>query len=286
MKIDETLSLVKELHIHSIINGDTYYSDKLLQIIINLSTAGEVKNLDNTATSDEAEIAKVKRKIPKWMKKTHQYNYLILKAFMDLSNYNENRVPVDELEEYVNIGKAFLANYNNLKTISEKNHGKVFDEIDRQVVLWEPVAEFIVKLFQENQMTSKGKIVDITEPVYMFQSKEYKKGQRNNISFRYLVLDVIKKYLDENREYNYRELQDKFNSLHSSKVILDERDYIQWLNAGNENDTKRYFDEPVIYNNEKYYILTQWSHDKIHDRLGVFVDFVRNELGYDIHEIK
>ncbi|RUM72043.1 MAG: hypothetical protein DSZ08_01835, partial [Sulfurovum sp.] len=106
MKIDETLSLVKELHSHSIINGDTYYSDKLLQIIINLSTVGEVKNLENTATSNESEIAKVKRKVPKWMKKTNQYNYLILKAFMDLSNYNKNRVPVDELEEYVNIGKA------------------------------------------------------------------------------------------------------------------------------------------------------------------------------------
>jgi len=150
MKIDETLSLVKELHSYSIINKDTYYSDKLLQIIINLSTVGEVKNLENTATSNESEIAKVKRKVPKWMKKTNQYNYLILKAFMDLSNYNENRVPVDKLEEYVDIGKAFLANYNNLKTISEKNHGKVFDEIDREVELWEPVAEFIEELFKKN----------------------------------------------------------------------------------------------------------------------------------------
>ena len=134
MKIDETLSLAKELHSHSIINGDTYYSDKLLQMIINLSTIGEVKPLVSNDLNFEDEIAKVKRKVPKWMKKTHQYNYLILKAFMDISDNNEHRVSVDELEEYVDIGQTFLANYNNLKTISAKNHGKVFDEIDRREV--------------------------------------------------------------------------------------------------------------------------------------------------------
>lgn len=148
MKIEEILLLAKELHKHSILQADKYYEDKLLQIIINLSTLEQntLSECSNSNVEHQDEIDKVKRKVPKWMKKTHQYNYLILKAFMDISDNNEHRITVDELEEYVNIGQSFLANYNNLKTISHKNHGKVFDEIDREIELWEPVAEFIANL--------------------------------------------------------------------------------------------------------------------------------------------
>jgi len=159
--IDETLALVKELHSHSIINSDDYYSEKLLQVIISLSTLNLTKDTDSKLSDDEKllqdEIAKVKRKVPKWMKKTHQYNYQILKAFMELSDNNVERVEVDTLEKYVDIGQAFLANYNNLKTISEKNHGKVFEEIDREVELWEPVAEFIEEKFIEGDKMAQNR---------------------------------------------------------------------------------------------------------------------------------
>jgi hypothetical protein len=43
--------------------------------------------------------------------------------------------------------KVFLSNYNILKTISEKNHGKVFTEENEQISLWKPVEEIIVKYF-------------------------------------------------------------------------------------------------------------------------------------------
>jgi len=157
--IDETLALVKELHSYSIMNSDDYYSEKLLQIIIFLSTLNLTEDTDSKLSNDEKllqnEIAKVKRKVPKWMKKTHQYNYQILKAFMELSDNNADRVEVDALEKYVDIGQAFLANYNNLKTISEKNHGKVFEEIDKEVELWEPVAKFIENIFEEKEIMNK-----------------------------------------------------------------------------------------------------------------------------------
>ena len=158
-QIDETLALVKDLHSYSIINSDDYYSEKLLQVIITLSTLNLTKGTDSKLSNDEKllqdEIAKVKRKVPKWMKKTHQYNYQILKAFMKLSDNNANRIEVEALEKYVDIGQAFLANYNNLKTISEKNHGKVFEEIDREVELWEPVAEAIEGIFMYNKYFSQ-----------------------------------------------------------------------------------------------------------------------------------
>lgn len=155
-KLDDTLVKVKELHSHSILNHDEYYSEKLLQIIIDLSTIDNRLIVDINSDIDEDEIEKVKRKVPKWMKKTHQYNYQILKAYMDLSNNNLTPIKVGTLEKYVDIGKVFLGHYNGMKTISEKNHGKVFNELDRKVKLWEPVAEFIEGIFKENSMMNNN----------------------------------------------------------------------------------------------------------------------------------
>jgi len=151
-KLDEILDKVKELHSHSILNNNEYYTEKLLQIIIDLSTIDNVKS-----EVDEKEIEKVKRKVPKWMKKKHQYNYRILKVFMDISNHNEHSVSVDELEKYSEIDpKIFLGHYNGMKTISVKNHGKLFDEVDKRVKLWEPVAEFIIGTFTEKCFMDKN----------------------------------------------------------------------------------------------------------------------------------
>ncbi len=96
------------------------------------------------------EIEKVKRKVPLWLKKTNQYNYKILNTFMSLSNNNNHTINVTTLEAHCNINdpKKFLSNYNLLKTISEKNHGKVFVEKDGQVSLWKPVEEIVVSYFK------------------------------------------------------------------------------------------------------------------------------------------
>jgi hypothetical protein len=155
-KLDDTLDKIKELHSHSILNNDEYYTDKLLQVIIDLSTIDNHLLVNTKSEVNEDEIKKVKRKVPKWMTKTHQYNYQILKAYMDLSDNNLIPVKVVNLENYVDIGKVFLGHYNGMKTISEKNHGKVFNEIDRKVKLWEPVAEFIEGVFEENSMMSNN----------------------------------------------------------------------------------------------------------------------------------
>ena len=165
-KIKEATEIAEELYGYAILNKNDFVKEKSRQLMRYLDLISELEtSLDkNEDYSDE--IAKVKRKVPKWMKKTHQYNYLILKAFMDISDNNEHRVSVEELEEYVNIGQAFLANYNNLKTISEKNHAKVFEEVDRMVGLWEPVAEFIVKEFENGEKMTKKKAASIINQFY------------------------------------------------------------------------------------------------------------------------
>jgi len=230
-KINEALSLTKELHKHSIINEDSYYSDKLLQIIINLSTLGEIKLVEGNSQNYQDEISKVKRKVPKWMKKTHQYNYLILKAFMDLSDNNTYRVGVDELEKHVDIGQVFLANYNNLKTISEKNHGKIFDEIDREVELWEHVAEFIEGVFEEYEMKNSDKI-------------KIKIGK-----FVQVHLENIVELCREN-ETELKNLQDisysnEYLGLTSNHKFMDISEYVDhdryWTNSYDINDTEYRF---------------------------------------------
>ena len=166
-KIEETLEIVEELYEYGILNKNDFVKDKSRQLMRNLDLISELGySLDTNHEDYSDEIAKVKRKVPKWIKKPSQYNYRILKAFMDLSDCNEYRVAVDELEKYVDIGQAFLANYNNLKTISEKNHGKVFDEVDREVELWEPVAEFIEGIFEEKIEMNKNKASKMINEFY------------------------------------------------------------------------------------------------------------------------
>jgi len=298
-QIDETLALVKELHSHSIINSDDYYSEKLLQVIIALSTLNITKDTDSELSNDEKllqdEIEKVKRKVPKWMKKTHQYNYQILKAFMELSDNNANRIEVEALEKYVNIGQAFLANYNNLKTISEKNHGKVFDEIDREVELWEPVAEFVEKIFFQQETKHNF-------PKYLFNGKIYQKNKKSGDSLGNLLFDIFKLYLDENPYKSYIDLQSIFNPLHKTfssqnskkKVVFNDYDFEKWFSNETTNDSKkesRYFGygaygNPIKYNNESIYFTTQWGNaDGEYGNINTFIDFAKNELGYNIEII-
>ncbi len=171
-KIKEATEIAEELYGYAILNKNDFVKEKSRQLMRYLDLISELEtSVDNNEDYSD-EIAKVKRKVPKWMKKTHQYNYLILKAFMDISDNNEHRVSVEELEEYVDIGQAFLANYNNLKTISEKNHAKVFEEVDKTVELWEPVAEFIKNIFSK-EVNSPDKVLEIKFKNFVSDSVKY-----------------------------------------------------------------------------------------------------------------
>ena len=180
-KLDDTLGKVKELHSHSILNNDEYYTDKLLQVIIDLSTIDNQSLVNTKSEINKDEIEKVKRKVPKWMTKTHKYNYQILKAYMDLSDYNVSTVKVEELEEYVDMGKVFLGHYNSLKTISEKNHAKVFEEINKQVELWKPVAEFIEDIFEEKIEMNKNKASKMINKFY--EDNRLNPNNNGNVKF-------------------------------------------------------------------------------------------------------
>ncbi len=133
---------ILENHLLSIIgNAQSILNNKLKQK--NISTS-------NSSIQESEEIRKVHRKVPRWLNNPSQYNYKILTTFMQLSNNNSMPISVSVLEKHSNIeNKKFISHFNQMKIISEKNHAKVFDESYGKVKLWEPVADFIVKLYEQ-----------------------------------------------------------------------------------------------------------------------------------------
>lgn len=241
-KLDEALSMAKELHSHSIVNNDEYYTDKLLQIVIKLSTIDEQLLVNTKPDSHIDEIKKVKRKVPKWMKKTHQYNYKILEAYMILSKNNLHPIHLENFEEYVDIGKVFLGHYNGLKTISEKNHAKVFNEKDSMVELWEPVAEFIMELFQNEQIDVD--MLEKNEDVIKIRVGEFIKGHIQNI------IDLCESDSDE--LYNLQQVD-------YSKNILGVGANYSFIGEYDKVEHDRYWVDEYKIKNNKYRFCSQFG---------------------------
>lgn len=121
------------------------------QAILNSEQFTQNNALSEKEMLEEQEIQKVHRKVPRWLNNKTQYNYKILTTFMNLSNNNSMPISVSILERYSNIeDNKFLSHFNQMKTISKRNHAKVFEEIYGEVKLWEPVSEFIVQLYKNN----------------------------------------------------------------------------------------------------------------------------------------
>jgi hypothetical protein len=150
-KINDSIKIAKELYKHSIINDDEYAENELMKIIVTLSGITDKKlEISNRGTvlTEDSEIERVHRRVPKWIKKPLQINTMILNKYMEISANNENPVVLQTLEEAVGLdSRKFFTNYTQMKIIAEKNHAKVFREEDGIVYLWEPVADFIVGLY-------------------------------------------------------------------------------------------------------------------------------------------
>lgn len=92
----------------------------------------------------QLEIEKVKRKLPRW-KDSGQVNDRILKTYLTLYIKNQT-VSLLELEKKCK-DLSFNKNFPQMKNISRKNHGKVFDVINGFVYLWEPIKNDVLKIY-------------------------------------------------------------------------------------------------------------------------------------------
>ncbi len=109
-----------------------------------------IKNgLENlSATSKELELAKIYKKVPVWFHKPNQKNSQILINYMKL---REQKTPVTffELEKACERIENFRSSYQAMKTISDRNNAKVFDEVGQIISLWEAGKSFIEKEYEK-----------------------------------------------------------------------------------------------------------------------------------------
>lgn len=121
---------------------------------INVSASNEhpynLKSIKSKNETDQ-EVEKVTRRLPRWFRNQSQYNSTILYSFLKLSEKNQN-VSLQALRANCQSVNDFDGNYNQMKNFGEKNHGKVFEERDGYVTLWEPVKEFVLQLYNENKV--------------------------------------------------------------------------------------------------------------------------------------
>lgn len=96
-------------------------------------------NYDETVSD---EVAKVKRKLPRWAKNPHQINHKILKLYLELQS-EQPEITESLLMEHYGDHAEFLRNYNQMKMISTNNHAKVFEVNNGLVTIWEPVVDLV-----------------------------------------------------------------------------------------------------------------------------------------------
>jgi len=96
-------------------------------------------------TKELDEVKKIKSRLDGWIKKSFQINSKILRTYMQLHMNQAFPVTVKQLSSKLEEIKTFHSNFNQMKLISDKNHGKVFEVNENlEISLWKPVEEYIL----------------------------------------------------------------------------------------------------------------------------------------------
>ncbi len=104
----------------------------------------------NPFLDEQSEIEMVKKRIPKWFSSPGQANHKILVTYFKLKG-NHNSVQLAELQKACAGIAYFSTHYHKMKVIGKKNHGKIFEEKNQQIFLWEPVKIFIETEYEKFQ---------------------------------------------------------------------------------------------------------------------------------------
>jgi hypothetical protein len=123
---------------------------KLLSAMLIVEQLQQQNGFSSVDKAEAGEAEKVARRLNMWAKpdRQSQYNARILNAFLSLSRNGKNPITEEELNRELGSNTWFWPNFNQMKTISERNHGKVFDVVGGAVSIWLPV-EPAVKAYEE-----------------------------------------------------------------------------------------------------------------------------------------
>jgi hypothetical protein len=100
------------------------------------------------------EVKKVSRRLRMWSKpeRQHQYNSKILNAFLELRQCGQKKITEEDINFKLGPNTWFGPNFVQMKTIADRNHGKIFDVNGNYVEIWPPVAsavdEYEKRVFQ------------------------------------------------------------------------------------------------------------------------------------------
>lgn len=117
-----------------------------------LAPSGGEINHEDSDTDEILEIRKVESRLRLWAKRQDQYNAQILNCYLELERDGEKEITEDLLRDKSQID-TFDGNFNGMKTIGPKNHGKVFDVTGDVVKLWPPVVKYIREYERKKELT-------------------------------------------------------------------------------------------------------------------------------------
>lgn len=140
-------------------NWRTPKTNNKLQITSKALDAAESEALleaetENYVEREIKEIEKVRSRLPGWLRKPEQINAKIFTVFMELLLSGRNGyVSLKALKKASAHIPHFDTNFAQMKNISKKNHGKIFEVDGDEVRFWPPVAEFVMRLWSNVKRT-------------------------------------------------------------------------------------------------------------------------------------
>ena len=94
------------------------------------------------------QINKVTPKLSKWFRNENMICSQILINYLSLAE-NNNSVEYDILAEKCKNLRTFKSNFDQMKNLGEKNHGKVFDVFNLKIKLWKPVENDVYREYEK-----------------------------------------------------------------------------------------------------------------------------------------
>jgi len=125
---------------------------KILNCLVILSNieGGLAQKSPISKISQSEEIAKVSRKLKKWVNNQKQYNSRILTSYLKLKRNGVKQITEADLKAEIGPNTWFSNSYSQMKNIAEKNNGKVFDQHGEYIEIWKPVEKAVREY--ENQV--------------------------------------------------------------------------------------------------------------------------------------
>ena len=123
---------------------------KAASLVASLNEAEHIPPIHSTSVQssshivdEQNEIAKVRRKLPRWATKPNQNCTQVLRAYIQAKREGVQPITTAAIQDRLADPSIFPTTFAQMKNIAQKNNGKVFDQVGDEVRIWPPVAVFV-----------------------------------------------------------------------------------------------------------------------------------------------